>query len=118
MAPYAEYRRAFENHIFPRFGQARFCKLERRDVIGFIAELKEKELSRATIKSIIAPLRAMYFDAIVEGEPVANPAVKLKNYPPDQVDTKHTMAKPLNREEIADLLATVKEKMPHWYPFF
>jgi integrase len=26
--------------------------------------------------------------------------------------------KPLNREEIAHLLAAAKEKMPHWYPFF
>src|SRR5215471_6594283 len=89
---YAEYRRAFECHIFPRFGQARFCKVERRDVIRFIAELKEQGLARATVKSIIAPLRAMYFDAIVEGEALANPAVKLGKYLPEQVDTKHARA--------------------------
>jgi len=115
---YAEYRRAFGTYILSQFGQARFCKLERRDVIRFIGDLKDKGLCRATIKSIIAPLRAMYFDAIVDGENVPNPAVKLKKYLPDHVDTKHKRPKPLDREEIAHLLATVKEKMPHWYPFF
>ena len=113
---FAEYRRAFGAHICPHLGKIPFSKLVRADVIRLIGALKDQGLSRATIKSIIAPLRAMYFDAITEGEPVGNPAVKLKKYLPAAVDTKHTRPKPLNGEELAHLLASVKERMPYWYP--
>jgi integrase len=106
---YVEYQRAFHTHINPRLGALPFAKLGRKDV-------KDGGLSRATIKSIVAPLRAMYFDAILEGESVGNPAVKLKKYLPAVVDTKHTRARPLNGDELAHLLATVKDKMPYWYP--
>ena len=58
----------------------------------------------------------MYYDAITNGTPVANPCVKLGKYlPPKEVTPK---PKPLNREEILHLLAVAKEKMPHWYPLF
>ncbi|MBI4527183.1 MAG: site-specific integrase [Deltaproteobacteria bacterium] len=87
-------------------------------MIGLIGELKESDLCRDTIKGIIAPLRAMYFDAMVEGEAVLNPALKLRKYLPPQTDMRHARPKPLNREEISHLLAVVKEKMPFWYPFF
>ena len=113
---YVGYVHAFRAHINPRLGRVPFSKLGRKDVIGLVGALKDGGLSRATIKSIIAPLRAMYFDAITEGEPVGNPAVKLKKYLPAAADTKHTRAKPLNGEELAHLLATVKDKMPYWYP--
>jgi len=114
---YAEYKRAFRTHINPRLGAIPFPKLTRQHVIGLIGELKEMGLARATIKSVIAPLRAMYFDAMAEGEPVGNPAVKLKKYLPAAVDTKKNAgAKPLDGEELAHLLNVVKEKMPDGYP--
>jgi integrase len=114
---YHEYKAAFDNHIVPYMGEVKFCRLDRQDVIRFIGHLKDvKKLSRGTVKNTIAPLRAMYYDAITNGTPVANPCVKLGKYlPPKDVTPK---PKPLNREEILDLLAVVKEKMPHWYPLF
>jgi integrase len=113
---YVEYRRAFHTHINPHLGERVFAKLSRPEVISFIQALKDRGLVRATIKSIVAPLRAMYFDAIANNEPVTNPAMKLKKYLPQQQDSKHSRARPLNGEELAHLLATVKDKTPYWYP--
>ena len=113
---YHGYRAAFQNYLLPHLGHYRFAKLERKDVVALIGNLKESGLTRATIKSIVAPLRAMYYDAITEGELVGNPAVRLKRHLPASLDTKHTRAKPLNGAELAHLLATVKDKMPYWYP--
>jgi len=111
---YLEYEAALDNHLIPFFRKKRFCKVERRDVIGFIEKKKTEGLSRSTIKNLIAPLRAMYYDAAVENGSTFNPAVKLGKYFPQNDPTKET-PKPLNREEIQHLLLTVKEKMPHWY---
>src|SRR4030095_8132610 len=100
---YHEYKAAFDNHIVPYMGEAKFSRLDRQDVIRFIGYLKDvKKLSRGTVKNTIAPLRAMYYDAITNGTPVANPCVKLGKYlPPKDVTPK---PKPLNREEILHLL--------------
>src|SRR5262245_54991175 len=60
---YAEYERAFTKYIYPKFGETRFSRLSRKSVIAYIAELKEQGLSRSSIKGILAPLRAMYYDS-------------------------------------------------------
>ncbi len=112
---FLEYEAALDNHLVPFFGKKRFCKVERRDVIGFIERKKTEGLSRSTIKNLIAPLRAMYYDAAVENGSTFNPAVKLGKYFPQNDPTKE-IPKPLNREEIQHLLAIVRKKMPHWYP--
>ncbi len=112
---YLEYEAALDNHLVPFFGKKRFCKVERQDVIGFIERKKTKGLSRSTIKNLIAPLRAMYYDAAVENGSTFNPAVKLGKYFPQNDPTKE-IPKQLNREEIQHLLLTIKEKTPHWYP--
>src|SRR5262249_36656425 len=62
---YHEYKAAFDNHIIPFIGEVKFYRLDRQDVIRFIGHLKDvKKLSRGTVKNTIAPLRAMYYDAI------------------------------------------------------
>jgi len=117
---YLEYKAALDNHLIPFFGGKRFCKVERQDVIAFIekkkneAMNKEGGLSRSTIKNLIAPLRSMYFDAAEESSSTYNPAVRLGKYLPAPDLTKAGV-KPLNREEIQHLLATIKEKVPHWH---
>lgn len=115
---YLEYEAALENHIYPFFGSMRFFKVRREDVKRFIAEKVAAKKSRSTVKNLVAPLRAMYYDAIEDNVATSNPAVKLKKYWPSKEEGKKTRPKPLNREEIQHLLATVKAKMPHYYPLF
>ncbi len=115
---YLEYKAALENHLYPFFGSKRFFKVRREDVKMFIASKVAEKKSRSTVKNLVAPLRAMYYDAVEDNVATFNPAVKLKKYWPPMEDGKKTRSKPLNREEIQHLLATVKAKMPHYYPLF
>ncbi len=112
---YMEYKATFDNHLNPYFGNRRFSKVMRSDVLGFITKKKEEGLSRSTIKNLIAPLRAMYNDSVVDNGAMFNPVVKLgKHYP--EKDTTKIEPNPLNGEEVGHLLATVKEKLPEYYP--
>jgi len=115
---YLEYKAVLENHLYPFFGSMRFFKVRREDVKRFIAIKVAAKKSRSTVKNMVAPLRAMYYDAIEDNVATSNPAVRLKKYWPSKEDGKKTRPKPLNREEIQHLLATVKAKMPHYYPLF
>jgi len=115
---YLEYKAALENHLYPFFGSMRFFKMRREHVIKFITAKVGEKKSRSTVKNLVAPLRAIYYDAIDNNVAASNPAVRLKKYWPLKEDGKKTRQKPLNREEIQHLLATVKAKMPHYYPMF
>ena len=112
---YLEYQAALKNHLNPYFGNRRFHKVSRSDVLNFIARKKEAGLSRSTINNLIAPLRSIYNDAVVDNGAMFNPAVKLGKHLPEK-DTTKIEAKPLNGEEISHFLATVREKMPYYYP--
>jgi len=113
---YLEYKAALENHIFPFLGSKRFCKVERDDLIAFITKKDKKEgLSRATIKNLVAPLRAMYYDAALATGSTYNPVFKLGKIYPEKDSTK-IEPKPLNKEEIRHMLKVAGEKQKHWYP--
>jgi len=112
---YLEYKRAIDRHLVPFFGSTRFYKLKRTNVIQFIAKKKEEGLIRS-LKVLIAPLRSMYYDAIENGNITSNPAIRLGKYLKDETVIKKP--KPLNRDEIAHLLETVRTRMPEWYPLF
>ena len=84
-------------------------------MIAFIGKKKDEGLSRSTTKNLVAPLRAMYYDAALENGCTFNPVIKLGKYYP-QDDPAKIKPKPLNREEIQHLLLIIKVKMPHWYP--
>ncbi len=112
---FLEYEAAFDNHLNPYFGNRRFNKVSRSDVLGFILKKKEAGLSRSTIKNLIAPLKSMYNDAVVDNGAMFNPAMKLGKHLPEK-DTTKIEPNPLNGEEVSHLLNTVREKMPHFYP--
>jgi len=114
---FLEYKAAISNHLAPYFGNKRFHKVSRQDVLNFITKKKEGSLSRSTIKNLIAPLRAMYYDAIIDNGAMFNPAVKLGKHLPDK-DTTKIEPNPLNEEEVRHLLATVRERLPEYYPVF
>jgi len=111
---FLEYKAAFAHHLNPYFGNKRFYRVTRQDVLGFITRKKEAGLSRSTVKNLIAPLRAMYNDAVVDNGATFNPAVKLgKHLPP--IDTQKVEPNPLTGEEVAHLLKTIQGKLPEYY---
>jgi len=112
---FREYEAVFKNHIFPVFGRIPFSKVTREMVKRLIAEKIQTGLSRSTVKNIIVPLREMYNHAIDDGViSFSNPASRVGRFNKRRAEDKKIT--PLTREELATLLETAREKMPHYYP--
>jgi integrase len=74
-----EYRRDLERDIVPYFGKRRLTEIEPRDIKQFATHLATKRgLSPASVKLVIAPLRAMLATAFEEGLIRSNPAANLR----------------------------------------
>jgi len=115
-----EYKAVLNNHVYPAFGSRPLTKVTRKMVREFIA-LKKKAgfkkkaaLSRSTIKNILAPVRAIYNQAIEDGNVQFNPASNVGKF--NKREPGEKQINPLTREELAAMLKTAREKMPHFYP--
>lgn len=109
-----EYKAVLNNHAYPAFGSRPLTKVTRMMIREFIAQKKRADLSRSTIKNILAPVRAIYNQAIEDGVLQFNPASNVGKF--NKREPEEKQLSPLTREELATLLTTAKEKMPHHYP--
>jgi len=109
-----EYKAVLKNHVYPVFGLRPLTKITRLMVREFITQKKNANLSRSTIKNILAPGRAIYNQAIdddvIQFNPISNVGKFNKRQP------KEKQINPLTRDELAKLLKTIGEKMLHHYP--
>ena len=110
----AEYEAVLKNHVYPVFGSRPLTKITRRMVREFITQKKNANLTRSTIKNILAPVRAIYNQGIEDDELQVNPASKVGKF--NKREPGETKINPLNREELAKLLKTAEKRMPHHYP--
>ncbi len=110
----AEYEAVLKNHVYPVFGSRPLTKITRRMVREFITQKKNANLTRSTIKNILAPVRAIYNQGIEDDDLQVNPASKVGKF--NKRVPGETKINPLNREELAKLLKTARERMPHHYP--
>ena len=110
-----EYEAVLKNHVYPVFGSRPLTKVTRPMVREFITQKKNSNLTRSTIKNILAPVRAIYNQAIEdEIYTQSNPASKVGKF--NKREPGETKINPLNREELAKLLKTAEKRMPHHYP--
>lgn len=109
-----EYEAVLNNHVYPSFGSRPLAKVTRMMIREFIAQKKRADLSRSTIKNILAPVRAIYNQAIEDGVLQFNPASNVGKF--NKREPEEKQLNPLTRDELATLLTTTKEKMPHHYP--
>ncbi len=115
-----EYKAVLNNHVYPAFGPRPMAKVTRKMIREFIVQkkkvgfLKKAALSRSTIKNILAPVRAIYNQAIEDGDVLFNPASNVGKF--NKREPGEKQINPLTREELATLLKTASEKMPHFYP--
>lgn len=107
------YRKALEAHAIPHFGATPLRDIERRDVKALVAKLQRKGLSPATIACYLAPVRALFSDALEDGDVAANPAVKLainakasRDTPADEPER----VKSLTRTELTAVLKAIPER--------
>ena len=107
------YRRALEIYAIPHFGRTPLRDIERRDVEKLLSKMQRKGLSAATIGRYIAPLRAMYSDAVERCDVSVNPALRLRinakarggSAPADEP----TREKTLTRSELHSIIDAIPE---------
>jgi len=108
-----EYRRDLELFAVPRFGRRRLSEIDPRDVKGFALHLAEdKGLSPASVRNVIAPLRALLATAVEEGLIRSNPAAGLRlpsrrSAPGEDAPEEQTKA--LTTTELKRLIAETPE---------
>jgi integrase len=107
------YAAALEAHAIPHFGSMPLRDVERKDVKALIAKLQRQDLSPATIARYLAPVRALFSDAVEDGELTANPALKLainaKARRGEGADGINR-AKLMTRAELGAVLAAIPEQ--------
>ncbi len=113
------YAAALEAHAIPHLGSRPLRDIDRSDINALITKLQKQGLSAASIAKYIAPLRALFGDAVENGHVAANPALGLKinakarsdNATPGEAER----AKTLTHVELAAVLAAIPEQ--HRLPF-
>jgi len=113
---YEEYERVLRVHLYPALGTKKFSKVTRKMVRELIAVKKNEGLSQSSIRSILAPIRGMYNQAIDDEDVYRNPAARMGKF------NKKTNGKqpinPLTREEVAIMLDKAEANFAHYYPLF
>ena len=100
---YEGYRRSLERFAYPRFGMTPLSEVSREDLKGMIDGMKTMKLSKATIKTAVAPIREIYNHAIDDGHQLQNPAARMGRFLKDKTDRRLKIV-PLTAEEVQCLL--------------
>ena len=74
----SEYGRDLELHVIPAIGQRRLSEIEQRELKSLARDLLDKGLSSATVRTVMAPVRALFATALEEGVLRSNPAAGLR----------------------------------------
>jgi len=101
--------------LLPAFGSLPLTDVNRAKVRELVAALSDQGRKPKTIKSVLLCLSAIYSDAIEDGHVQHNPALKsgklIKTTKVGEAVSVFT------HEEECRILATAKERCPHYYPF-
>ncbi|WP_217923147.1 tyrosine-type recombinase/integrase [Miltoncostaea oceani] len=74
----AEYDRDLQLHVIPVIGRRRLSEIEQRDLKALARHLTDKGLAPATVRIVMAPVRALFATAVEEGLLRVNPAAGLR----------------------------------------
>jgi len=102
-----DYRRALELHAVPFFGRRRLCEIEPRDLKAFAKHVSDTGLAPATVRNLLAPVRALLATAVEDGLIRFNPSAGLR-LAGSRSDTER--AKALTGEELAALIEATADE--------
>jgi integrase len=74
----ASYRDALERFAIPFFGTARLGEIDAPDVRDYIASLIARGLTSRTVRRYVAPLRALFAQAVADGHVRINPTAGVR----------------------------------------
>jgi integrase len=110
-----QYEIGYQKFIRPQLGQHLLSTITRADVRSLIATMHQAGKSRNTIKAYLAPLSAVFNQAIEDELIARNPAFRA--LPKTRGVEQSKIAKALTENETRHLLTTCQQVLPHRYPF-
>jgi integrase len=111
-----DYRRSLTRYAIPYFDRYRLADVEPPDVRAFVSHLEAKGLAPATVRKVLAPVRAMLATAVEDGSLRANPCAGIRVSGRRRTDTDDAREiRALSRDELAALL---EETPDEWRLFF
>jgi integrase len=105
-----EYKRDLEIHTLPVLGTRRLSEIEQRDLKDLARHLSDKGLAAATVRIVMAPLRALFATAVEEGILRTNPAAGLRVGGGMRRADPAAKRRALDEQELARLIDETPEK--------
>jgi integrase len=99
----AEYERILERELLPRFGDRLLTEIRRSDVRAFMAAKAETGSAANTVRNAVAPMRAIFTQAIDDELVSANPAAGQK-----RVGKEAKKLTPPTAEQMAAVIAVAR----------
>jgi integrase len=107
----ADYRRDLENDAIPFFGRRRLADIEPRDIRAFARRLSDRGLAPATVRTVVAPVRALFATAAEDGLIRSNPCAGVRlagRRPPGEEPQDSKRA--LTEEQLARVIEETPER--------
>jgi integrase len=106
----ATYRREMERRAIPYFRGRRLDEVEPPDVRAFIGHLEDAGLRPASVRAILAPVKAMYATAVEDGTVRANPTRSVRVGVGREAAEPGREVRAMTRAELTALLSHVPER--------
>jgi integrase len=110
------YEEAFRLYLLPALRQKDITKVTREEVKTLIYRLLADGKSRSTANNVLAPLRAMFSQAVEDQHVDRHPCLRIMRRSRKEEGAQQQKASFLTREELGLLLRTCQEHFPQWYP--
>lgn len=103
----ASYADALERFAIPHFGSARLGEITAPDVRDFVGSLTGRGLTARTARRYVAPVKAMFAQAVEDGQLTVNPTASVRVIVRGE---KRYRPKTLKPEQILAFIAEIPEK--------
>jgi integrase len=111
------YRRDMERWTIPYFRGCRLDEIEPPDVRAFIGHLDDAGLRPNSVRSIMAPMKAMYATAVEDGAVRSNPTANVRIGVGRRTDDGGREVRALTRAELARVLACLPKDSRLFFEF-
>lgn len=117
----ASYERSLELYAIPHFRSTPLRAIDRKAINALVGKLRRQGLAPTSISKYLAPVRALFSDAVGNGHLTANPALRLainaKVSTADH-DDEPKRHKEMSRAELAAVLAAIPDRTDGRDPLF
>jgi integrase len=104
------YRRDMERWALPYFASFKLAEVEPPDVRAFVGHLGDAGLRPSSVRSVLAPVKAMYATAVEDGAVPTNPTRDVRVGALRGAEAIEEPVRAMTRAELAQLLGCIPER--------